>query len=33
MPGTVRRLWLTMLLGLSIFVVLTAVAWAVGLLG
>lgn len=33
MPGTLRRIWLTVLLGLSIFVVLTALAYAAGLLG
>ncbi|MBP2365200.1 hypothetical protein JOF36_000896 [Pseudonocardia parietis] len=32
MPGTLRRLWLTMLLALVIFIVLTAIAYAVGLL-
>lgn len=32
MPGTVRRLWLTLLLGLAIFVVLTTIAYVAGLL-
>lgn len=32
MPGTLRRLWLTMLLALVIFVVLTSIAYAAGLL-
>lgn len=31
--GTLRRLWLTLLLGLTIFVVLTSVAYVTGLLG
>lgn len=33
MPGTFRRLWLTLLLALTIFAVLTSVAYAAGLLG
>lgn len=33
MPGTLRRIWLTMLLALVIFVVLTSIAYAAGLLG
>lgn len=33
MPGTLRRIWLTVLLGLSIFAVLTALAAAAGLFG
>lgn len=32
MPGQLRRLWLTLLLGLSVFAVLTSVAFAAGLL-
>ena len=32
MPGTLRRLWLTLLLALAIFVVLTSIAYATGLL-
>ncbi len=31
--GTLRRLWLTLLLAITIFVVLTTVAYLVGLLG
>lgn len=31
--GTLRRLWLTLLLALTIFAVLTTVAYLVGLLG
>jgi hypothetical protein len=30
--GPLRRLWLTFLLGLAIFVVLTSIAYGVGLL-
>ena len=33
MQGTLKRLWLTILLGLTIFTVLTAVAYLLGLLG
>lgn len=33
MPGTVKRLWLTILLGLLIFAVLTSAAYVLGLLG
>lgn len=33
MPGTLRRLWLTLLLALAIFAVLTSIVYAVGLLG
>lgn len=32
MPGPIRRLWLTLLLALTIFVLLTAIAYATGLL-
>jgi hypothetical protein len=32
MPGTLRRLWLTILLGLTVFAVLTSTAWGLGLL-
>lgn len=31
--GTLRRLWLTLLLAITIFVVLTTVAYLMGLLG
>jgi hypothetical protein len=32
MQGTLRRLWLTILLGLAVFVVLISVAYVLGLL-
>jgi hypothetical protein len=32
MQGTFRRLWLTILLGLTVFVVLISLAYALGLL-
>lgn len=32
MPGAVRRLWLTVLLALAIFIVLTSIVYAAGLL-
>lgn len=32
MPGTLRRIWLTMLLALTIFAVLVSIAYAMGLL-
>ena len=32
MPGTLKRIWLTILLGLTIFVALMSLAYALGLL-
>lgn len=32
MPGTLKRLWITLLFGLTLFFVLTTVAYLLGLL-